>query len=108
MKSSGRDPLWFSWRKEPDNFFVIASTPLEDCAVESADALTQVKNYMAAQKERRAREGKAEDLKTVLKDAEDLELMMQRIEARKTFVNEVNDLIMQDVIASCAIRGSSR
>jgi len=47
-------------------------------------------------------------VRALSRDNEELTLMMQQVEARKTCVNEVNDLIMQDPIASCAIRGSSR
>jgi len=99
---------WFTWRKEPDNSFLVAWTPLEDYAVESADALEQVKNYMTALEERRERDGEANDVNAFRRDTEDLKLMMQQIEARKMCVNEVDELIMQDPIASSAIRGSSR
>ena len=60
-----------------------------------------------AQKDRREREGKAEDLKAMLKDREDLELMIKEQDARKALVNDVNDQISRDPQASKAIRGSS-
>jgi len=104
---------WFCWRKEPDNSFVITWTPLEDYAVESADTLSaQVKNFTAAQEEQRYLTFGSMDAQAQVKafeeDAEDLKLLMLQIESRKARVNEVNDLIKQDPIASKAIRGTVR
>ena len=98
---------WFSWRKEPDNSFLIALAPLEDFSDKSDDAAA-IAEFMAKQKERRAREGKTEDIKYFQRDAEELELMMQQRAVKKAHVNELNDLIKQDPIASMAVRGTFR
>ena len=98
---------WFTWRKEPDNSFIVALAPMEDYADESDDAAA-IADFIAKQKERRAREGKTEDIKSVQRDAEDLDLMIKQRAAKKALVNELNDLIKQNPIASKAIRGTAR
>ena len=98
---------WFTWRKEPDNSFLIAFRPMEDYARE-VDDIYAVELFLTEQEERRAREGKAEDGKAVLKDNEKLKLMLLQKRARKDRVHELNGLIQQHPIASKAIRGTLR
>ena len=45
---------WFTWRKEPDDTFLMAFAPMEDFAREAEDA---VELFVAEQKERRAQQG---------------------------------------------------
>jgi len=99
---------WLTWRKEPDNSFLVAFAPLEGYANQQEDGERVIANFVAKQKERRVREGKAEDGKAFIKDAEDLELMIKQWAAKKVHVNELNDLIKQDPTASKAIRGTLR
>jgi len=94
---------WFTWRKEPDDSFLLAFAPMEDYAREAEGA---VELFVAEQKE--LREGKTKEACTLENDLEDLELMPQQKRTRKDRVNELNDLIQQDPIASKAIRGTVR
>jgi len=94
---------WFTWRKEPDNSFLIALAPMEDFAREADDA---VELFVAEQKERRSLEG--ETMETFRRDKEDLKLMLQQKRTRKDRVQELNDLIQQNPLASKAIRGRLR
>ena len=96
---------WFCWRKEPDNSFLVAFGPMEDCAREAEDA---VELFMVKQEERREREGKAEDGKAFIRDTEVLKLMVQRKGVRKDSVEELDGLIKQDPIASKALRATMR
>ena len=97
---------WLTWRKEPDNSFFVAFAPLEEYANQQEDGERVIANFIAKQNEPRAREG--ETMETLQRDNEDLELMIKQRAAKKAHVNELNDLIKQDPIASKAIRGTSR
>jgi len=70
---------------------------MEDYANESDDA---VEMFMVKQEERREREGKT--METLEKDNGDLKLMIRQRAAKKDRVQELNDLIKQDPIASKA------
>jgi len=94
---------WFSWRKEPDDSFLVAFGPLEDYGDEAKDA---VKLFMATQKGRREREGDTREI--LLKDNEDLELMIQQQDDRMERVEMLSDLIQQHPLASKAIRATVR
>ena len=96
---------WFSWRKEPDNSFLMAFGPIEDY---SEDAKGAVKLFMATQKGRREREGKAGDGKAFIRDTDELELMIQQQDDRMELVDKLGDLIQRDPLASKAIRGTVR
>ena len=96
---------WFTWRKEPDNSFLMAFAPMEDFADESVYAAA-IAEFMAEQEERREREG--ETMETLQRDNEKLKLMMQQRAVKKDRVQALNDLIKQDPIASKAIRGTVR
>jgi len=96
---------WLSWRKEPDDSFLVAFGPLEDYGDDAKDA---VKLVMATQKGRRKQEGKAEDGKSSLKDNEDLELMIQQQDDRMERVEMLSDHIQQHPFASKAVRGTVR
>jgi len=97
---------WLTWRKEPDNSFLVAFAPLEEYADQHADGERVMANFMAKQEVRREREGDTREI--LLKDTEELKLMMQQRAAKKAHVNELNGLIKQDPIASKAIRGTLR
>jgi len=97
---------WLTWRKEPDNSFLVAFGSMEGYSDQQEDRERVIANFMATQKERRAREG--ETMETLQSDNEDLELMIKQRAAKKAYVNELNDLIKQDPIASKAIRGTLR
>ena len=94
---------WLTWRKEPDNSFLIAYGPMEEFADGSDDAAA-IAAFMAKQKERREQEGEVR----CEGDYEELELMMRLRAAKKDRVQELNDLIKHDPIASKAIRGTVR
>ena len=96
---------WLTWQKEPDDSFLVAFGPMEDYADESDNA-AEITDFIAKQKERRAREVKT--VETFEKDAEDLDLMIKQLAAKKAHVNELNDLIKKNLIASKAIRGTVR
>jgi len=94
---------WLTWRKEPDNSFLMAFAPMEDYDREAEDA---VELFVAKQEERCSLEGDTNE--AYRRDAEDLKLMLQQKKARKDRVHELNDLIKQDPIASKAVRGAFR
>jgi len=100
--------IWVTWRKEPDNTFLMAFGPMEDFADQQEDGNHAFATFVAKQEKRRKREGKAEDLTTVLKDNEELKLMMQQRASKKEHVQGLNDLIERDPLASKAIRGTVR
>jgi len=97
---------WFTWRKEPDDTFLVAFAPLEGYVDLQEDGERVVANFVAKQEERREREG--ETMETLQRDNEELKLMMQQRAAKKGRVQALNDLIKQDPIASKAIRGTVR
>ena len=98
---------WLTWRKEPDNSFIIAFTPLEDYADESDDAAATT-NFMAKQKERRSLEGTTKYADTVERDISALELLLEQRTAKKRHVQGLIDLISGDLLASKAERASVR
>ena len=98
---------WFTWRKEPDNTFLLAFAPLEGYADQPEDGDRVIGNVVTKQGERREREVKT--VETLEKDNEELKLMtMRQRAAKKERVQELNDMIKQDPIASKAIRGTVR
>ena len=98
---------WLTWRKEADDSFLIAVAPAEDFADESDDAAATA-DFVAKQKERREREGKADDAGTLKRDIEELELMMLQRATKKQHVQGLIDLISHDPLASKAICGTVR
>ena len=102
---------WLTWRKEPDNTFILAWAPMEDYAEEAEDAMELFVAEQEAQQKKRSLEGDMtvsmiQD--SLLQDAADLKRMIKERALKKQHVKQLLALIKHHPLASQAKRGKTR
>jgi len=101
--------IWWSWKREDDGTYILAFADVDEymSAEESGNDLAVTLAWLLAEQlKRRERDGKGEELETLVRERMEIVLLSLRGEASKKRMKELNDIIGQT--ASKAVRGSTR